>query len=132
MACDSYVQADGEQLRPILAKVPEAESRLNEYQATRRSIQDWAYVASTGLAVLIGSLWLGPKLTDSQGAMSSTGKTVRNVGGLVGVAVFGFSLGYGFIKLEGNESRLGEAVETYNAAQPADPIQLQFTAGITF
>ncbi len=132
MSCDSYVRADGEQLRPILAKVPEAESRLNEYQASSRSLQNWAYVASAGLAVLIGSLYVGSKLTDGQGKISSDGKTLRMVGGVVGLAVFGFSLGYGFIRLEDNESRLGEAVGIYNAAYPADPIQLQFTAGITF
>ncbi len=125
LSCDSYMRQDAERLRPILSSVPPAINELNLYQANRRKVTTLAYVASAGLVLALASRLIPQS---PEGTLVSA-RDVTLIGGL-GVA--GGSLLYGLSFLRTNETHLGNAVEYYNRAHPRDPIELQFSTGITF
>jgi hypothetical protein len=125
LICDSYMRQDAERLRPILSSVPTAVAELDSYQRNRRKVTTLAYVASAGLVLLLGSRLLPQSSSNSL-------ITPRNIGLYGGMGLAAGSVLYGLSFLRTNEAHLGNAVEYYNRAHPRDPIELQFSTGITF
>ena len=130
LPCDSQLQFDGENLRPILLGVPGAINELNTYQDNRRKVQSLAYVGSAGL--LMAALgYLFSRVHDDP-SNPNLRIVVRNIGLIGGLTLVGGSFIYGFSTLRANEEHLGTAVKLYNEARPNRPIELQFTTGISF
>lgn len=111
--CDSPLAADGEGLRPLLATVPQAALELDEYQNTRNNLKFTAYTGIAGILVGV----LGPNFTESK----STQSTVRTIG----LSITLTSLIWGRVQLLKNEGHLKRAIQHFNQANPAEPIQLQ-------
>ena len=124
--CDSNLSLDGERLRPIIQRVPEAVTELNVYQSNRRFVNKLAYTGSAGIVLMLAGFLVGRQVG------GGTGILLRNIGYAGGLVLTGGSLIYGVSLLTTNEQHLGEAVRHYNAAYPNDPIELQFTTGINF
>ncbi len=126
LECDSNLNLDGENLRPILTEVPEALSELNLYQKNRRSTHKLAYISTVGLAMVGLGFWLSNQYEGNKGIV------IRNLLVIPGIAIGGGSLVYGFVLLNTNEHHLHKAVELYNDARPHKRIDLQFNLGISF
>lgn len=126
LPCDSIVYRDGEQLRPILNAIPEAIGELNIYQENRRSLNKYAYTTTIGLALILA----GQFTKNLTGSME--GIAVRNIMWAIGIPLTVGSVGFAFHLLNTNEEHLGNAVHLYNTAHPKDPIELQFTTGVSF
>src|SRR6185503_14385285 len=62
--CDSFVRQDAEKLRTIVGDVPQAVNELNDYQATRMSVRNAAYVGTAGLVLLIAGVILHARYSD--------------------------------------------------------------------
>jgi hypothetical protein len=126
--CDSFVRQDAEQLRPIMADVPQAVSELNDYQATRASLHNAAYIGTAGLFLAILGLVLHPRYSDTApaGQNITRGLTFIGLGATTGALIY--SLG----TIQANEQRLGSAIHYYNSAHPETPIELQFSTGFAF
>jgi hypothetical protein len=121
--CDSELARDGENLRPIVQTVPEAESELNIYQRDRSRIQKLAYVGSVGLAsALIGTVVF--RRVEGLNTIA-----LRNVTVLGGLGLVAGSTLLGLALLSTNESHLSRSVDLYNQARPSTPIQIQFSTG---
>lgn len=112
--CDSYTRPDGERLRPLIDSVPAALSELDAYQKSRRSLRNSAYVASTGFAIFLASLFF-----------RVDGKP--NAAGYAGLGIMGASVVYGFVSYQTAERRLENAIQRYNEARPNDMIKLEVT-----
>src|SRR4051794_23207299 len=54
--CDSFVRQDAEKLRTIVGDTPQATAELDDYQATRASVHNTAYVATAGLVLFVAGL----------------------------------------------------------------------------
>ncbi|MDR3607338.1 MAG: hypothetical protein P4M08_08155 [Oligoflexia bacterium] len=119
LGCDSNLGPDGERLRPILSTVPGASAELDQYQRQQRRLRATAYAGSAGLVLLLAGILGG----------GGTGKKIMY---LSGGSIFLGSIALGLAAIHTNESKLGDAVDTYNRARPNDPIQLQFNTGIGF
>jgi hypothetical protein len=122
--CDSNLQRDGENLRPVIQEVPAAVAELDAYQRGRRSVQALAYTSTAGLVVAGLSYFAYRQF--------NTSVPVRNLGLGIGLALTAGSVLYGVSYLSANEERLGNAVRLYNQARPERPIELQFSTGIAF
>jgi hypothetical protein len=124
--CDSNLHWDGEKFRSIVHEVPDAVAELDAYQANRRSVQTLAYVGSLGLlSVLVG--FFGARTKD--GTDAARFRTLFMGAGLI---TMGASTGYSLYLLNSNESHLGNMIQSYNQARPADPIELQFGTNFSF
>lgn len=141
--CDSNLRFDGEKLRPIIEKVPEAVAELNQYQKNRLKIRNAAYVGTAGLAIILfGSVvssLIRSKTTTPSAAPSDADKGTHDLadaiatGSIVtGSAVTAGSLVYGLSFIQANESHLHRAVDHFNRAHPDSPIELKFTTLIYF
>lgn len=126
ISCDSYLKQDGERLRPIISGVPAAVKELNQYQATKRNIQNAAYVGSFGAALILAG-FLGPKFFSMGDPV-----LVRNRLVFPGAFIMAGSLGVSLYLLHDNEKRIGNAVKHFNEANPENPIQLLFSTGVSF
>lgn len=130
--CDSTIRQDGENLRPILAQVPDAEILLDQYQLTHRNIKKLAYVGSIGLAIGIVGAIVSRGYYTPEGKDSNTSRLIRTASIIGGLTITTGSFITGFTISKSNEKRLINAVETYNQARPQDPIQLQFNTSLLF
>ena len=141
--CDSIVRQDAERLRPILQPVPEAIAELNVYQQNRRDIRKAAYMGSAGLLIATVAFLVAQNYRDSAAKAVTIGDVTAqqaqtdkaNIYKALawgGLGLTGGTVIYGVSLLRTNELHLGNAVQKYNDARPDDPIQLQFTTGITF
>lgn len=124
--CDSDLGRDGESLRPILAKTPEALAKLDSYQNTRKNVQNLRYLSALGLAMM-GTGFILSKTMDSDNKVA-----VRNILVTSGLAISAGTFIWGLTLIRQNESKLTEATEIYNRANPKDPLEIQVTTGVTF
>lgn len=113
LACDSPIAADGEGLRMLLSSSPEAMAHLDHYQQNRRSMVNTAYFGMAGLMVAA----FAPRWASNPSERSIW------IGG--GLALTLGSFAYGRSRLRANESYLDQAIDTFNRANPTDPIQLR-------
>ncbi len=120
-SCDSNLRSDGEKLRPILEQNPDAANLLDTYQASQQSLKTTAYVGTAGLLLLIAGAVSGSPNGFLRGSLL--------FGGLI---VMEESFRYGYLERERNEAILGNAVQTYNRANPDKTIQLKFSTGVNF
>ncbi|OFZ54925.1 MAG: hypothetical protein A2428_00545 [Bdellovibrionales bacterium RIFOXYC1_FULL_54_43] len=140
--CDSMVRQDGEELRPIIEDVPEAIAELNIYQRNQRNLRTAAYVGSTGLVIAAIGMFIKQRYSDSSKDLATsdpaTAQSYSSKADLLQALVYtglGLTAGtviYGISLLRTNETHLGNAVRHYNSANPAHPIELQFTTEIAF
>ena len=131
IACDSNIQLDGEQLRPLMEGVPQATAELDLYQKNRVEIRQAAYIGSVGLLVMVTGALLSLHYRD-HGAATNASLSIRSaaiIGG-GGIMIGSFLSALSFIK--NNETHLGNAVNYFNEAHPDTPIELQFNTGINF
>lgn len=120
-SCDSNLRSDGEKLRPMLEESPEAANLLDKYQASQQSLKTTAYVGTAGLILLIAGAVSGSPNAFLRGSLL--------FGGLI---VMEESFRYGYLERQRNEAVLGDAVQTYNRANPDKTIQLKFSTGVNF
>ncbi len=125
LQCDSNLNRDGENLRPILQDTPAAIAELDTYQSNRRNLQKAAYTGTLGLAVVIGSSLITTLFSDVDTDSGKRLNSYLRVGG--GLLTIGSGI-YGLAVLRTNERHLENAVHLHNQAQPDNPIQLKFTA----
>jgi hypothetical protein len=126
--CDSFVRQDAENLRTIVADVPEAVNELNDYQATRASIHNTAYIASAGILLSILGFVLHARFHDDK----PVGQAITRGVSFAGLGAAAGSFIYALGTIQANEMRLGSAVQYYNNARPDTPIELHFSTGIAF
>lgn len=124
LPCDSALRRDGESLRSIFERSPEALEELDQYQAGRNSIRYSAYVGTTGLLLALTSGLITNLFIDSSRstAREDTAEVLRvsGLGITLGSVVFGLSA------LRSNEQHLQTAIIKYNASQPDKPIEILF------
>jgi hypothetical protein len=120
-SCDSNLRSDGEKLRPLLEQTPDAVAQLDEYQRSQQALKTTAYVGTAGLILLIAGAVSGSPNGFVRGSML--------IGGLI---IMEESFRYGYLERERNEAMLGNAVQTYNKANPDKTIQLKFSTGVNF
>lgn len=124
LPCDSALRRDGDSLRTIFERTPEALDELDRYQSGRNSIRYSAYVGTAGLLIaLTGSLVANAFIEERRTtARQDTAKVLRfsGIGLTVGSVVFGLSA------LRNNEEHLQSAIIKYNASQPDKPIEVLF------
>lgn len=130
-SCDSNIRLDGENLRPILRTVPEAVSELDDYQKTRRQVRAAAYVGTLGVIVMIAGALFSLRYREA-GVATDLSSSVRNTSLWIGGGIAAGSFVTALSLVKGNEERLNRAVDRFNAANPEEPIQLQFTTGFSF
>jgi hypothetical protein len=92
LPCDSDLFRDGENLRPILSAVPEAEAKLDEYQRARTGVRKLTYVGATGMALLAGS-FVAPGLFNDRRVGDRVGLAMLGTGVLVTAGSLFYSLG---------------------------------------
>ena len=132
LTCDSNLGRDGEGLKSVLSEVPDALHELETYQYTRKIVRKIAYVGTGGLLLAFTGWLVSNQLRDDPNTISSTGVTVRNITVIGGLGVALVGLLYGFTLNTSNENHLHLAVQKYNEVKPQTPIELQFSAGISF
>lgn len=130
--CDSNIQRDGENLRPIIQDVPAAISELDAYQRNRRTLRKTAYVASLGVLAMIAGYFATH--ATGNGKFRNDDTSLRTLSYLVvgGAVLTAGSFIYGFTLYKTNESHLGNAINEFNQARPNTPIEIQFSTGIRF
>jgi hypothetical protein len=126
--CDSFVRQDAENLRTIVANVPQAVTELDDYQATRSSLKNTAYIGSAGLVLFVAGLLLHGRFSDEAPA----GQNISRGISILGLGAAGGSFIYALGQIQANELRLGSAVQYYNTAHPDTPVELQFSTGFAF
>jgi hypothetical protein len=124
LPCDSALRRDGDSLRSIFEKSPEALDELDEYQSGRNSLRYSAYVGTAGLVLALTSGLLANAFIDENHptGRKDTAKVIQ-LGGL------GITLGsvlFGLSKLRNNEEHLQTAIIKYNATSPDRPIEVLF------
>jgi hypothetical protein len=124
LPCDSALRRDGESLRSIFEKTPDALDELDQYQSGRRAVQYAAYTGTTGLVLaLAGGLIANIVIPEERaGDRQELTRVFRYSG-------FGLALGsvvFGLSHLRSNEDHLQRAIIKYNASQPDRPIQVLF------
>lgn len=124
MNCDSNLSWDGENLRPLMQNVPEALSELELYQKNRRKAENLRYVGAAGALLILMGL-IVPNFVENK-------LPYRRVGLLGGGSIAIGSFVWGQLLLNHNENHLGRAMSAYNQANPLDPIELQFSTGVSF
>lgn len=126
LPCDSPLRRDGESLRSILEKSPEAIDELDRYQAGRNSMKFAAYTGTAGLVLLLGSeLITNVFIPENEGARrQNTTRVLRYTG--AGLTVGGIL--FGLSALRSNEGHLQSAILKYNASQPDKPIEILYKA----
>ena len=129
LAVDSSRKKDGEGLRPILSKNPEAERLLSTYQANQPPPSWPAYVGTLGVLTLIGGniaareVFSGSRIPQRNFRLATT-----ILGGSLAIG----SYVYTQVRLHRNEKNLEKAVSVYNASvstedrvrigfEPSDP-----------
>ncbi len=122
---DSPQSQDASVLRSFVREVPEAEAHLKRYQERRELSRVSAYTGTVGIAMILIANTFMSHLDSSRYPI----KTVLQLGGL-GLTAGGFL--YSFSLLRANEALIPKAVDSWNAARPADPIELKFQAGWSF
>jgi hypothetical protein len=120
-SCDSNLRTDGEKLRPLLEQTPDSIAMLDQYQRNQQALKTTAFVGSAGLLLLIAGAVSGSPNGFVRGSML--------IGGLI---IMEESFRYGYLERERNEAMLGNAVQTYNKANPDKTIQLKFSTGVNF
>jgi hypothetical protein len=132
--CDSNVQRDGENLRPILQDTPAAVAELDTYQHNRRTLRSAAYVASAGLLVALVGFFATRGDNNFRDFSPGGNGALRPAAYLMlgGAALAAGSFVYGFTVYKTNETHLGNAVSEFNKTHPGNPIELQFSTGISF
>jgi len=120
---DSSRKMDGEGLRQVLTKNPDAEALLNDYQGRLRASYIPAYTATLGAAMAIaGPLYAGT--IKSLEGQSDTRALIM----WPGIALLVGSYLYGQYALWRKEKTLENAVETYNhAVSDTDRIRVELT-----
>jgi len=126
LSCDSALRRDGESLRTIFEKTPDALEELEEYQMGRNSTKFAAYTGTAGLVLLLtASMIANTFIDESQGkSRQDTTRVLRYTG-------FGLTLGsvvFGLSALRSNEGHLQNAILKYNASQPDKPIEILYKA----
>lgn len=116
--CDSPLYRDAENLRPILSPVPQAETQLDAYQRTRREVRRLAYVGGAGLLLVVSS-FIVPGWINSSQTQNSVRYGLLGVGSFIAFSSFFYGLG----SLDGNEVKLANAIDSYNAAAPQGTIE---------
>ncbi len=117
---------DASNLKYFTRKVPEATSILDEYQNNRKKSTISAYSGTIGVLVFIFALPLARKLNQTNPDQLAGILKI----GAASLAASGFV--YSYSLLSSNEALLPKAVDTYNQANPKDPIELRFSAGWSF
>ena len=125
--CDSNLGRDAERLRPIVQGVPQALSELDIYQKNLHDVRISGFLVSSALVlVALGMIFSqGQPFNPSNGAITPGG----------GVMLTGLILGvggifHGFSLVNSNETHIEKAVNSYNAAHPEQPVELQFKTGV--
>jgi hypothetical protein len=124
-AVDSPQAQDASVLRNFVHEVPEADAYLKSYQDRRDRSRISAYTGTIGIFMMIIANTFMKHLDPSQYPI----RTVFQFGG-VGLTAGGFI--YSFSLLRTNESLIPKSVDAWNAAKPADPIELKFQTGWSF
>jgi len=119
--CDSALRKDAEGLRSFLERSPSAIESLNLYQSNLNQLNQFAYVSSGGLLLMLLSGPLSKQFGQSNQTWIRLGSLVTGGGLVVGSSFLGFS----FIRK--NESNLSEAIHRYNIDFPEDRIELKFS-----
>jgi hypothetical protein len=133
LLCDSNTRLDAERLRPIIFEVPEAVAELDLYQRNRRKVRNAAYFGTMGLAIAVASTFVAQQFfSDSTGGLTQSGRTIKSVMVYTGAGISVGSLVFALSFNKANEAHIGRAVQNYNAARPDNPIELQFSTGISF
>jgi hypothetical protein len=122
---DSPQAQDASVLRGFVRDVPEADAYLQSYQDRRDRSRISAYTGTIGILMLIVANTFMKRLDPAEYPIRS----VFQIGGL-GLTAGGFI--YSFSLLRTNESLIPKSVEAWNAAKPADPIELKFQTGWSF
>lgn len=127
LLCDSNLDADAENLRPIFKDTPAALADLDHYQKTRLNVRNLAYLGTFGLMMALTGVIL-----ESEGrTFRHSDVTYKNISYL-GLGITAGSFMWGLYLLGSNESRLRHSVENYNAANPSKPIELQIGTKVSF
>ncbi len=122
--CDSFVRQDAEKLRSIVSDVPAAVSEIDQYQATRTNLRTAAYLGTAGVVLGIVGLIAANRLDNPV--------FMRYLAITAGAGLSAGSFVYAVGAIQTNEGRLGTAIQHYNSARPATPIELQFSTGFNF
>jgi hypothetical protein len=119
---DSSRKLDGDGLRQVFKKVPQAEAMLNDYQSRLKSSRWPAYVGTLGIATAVGGAVYAGTLQSSLGQRDT--RYAFLLSGLF-LAVAAYS--YGQYAIVQKEKVLEKAVNTYNDAVPGvDRITVDF------
>jgi len=132
LSCDSNLDADAERLRSIVQTTPAALKELDTYQKNRKEAVIHAYIGSVGLLTILTTFIISREMTDGNGNPTKEGTIIRNIGSLSGIAIAGGSFFLGLRALSQNEKHLGQAVKNFNDAHSDQPIELQFSTGVSF
>ncbi len=124
---DSPQAQDAATLKYFVQSVPEAEKMLDTYQKNRERSKLSAYTGTFGLLLIVFAPLISRTLFSA--GTRETAFTVFQLTG-VGLAAGGFI--YSFTLLRTNESLIPKAVDTFNAKNRDDPIELKFTTGWKF
>ena len=71
--CDTNVQRDGENLRPIIKDVPAAVSELDTYQRNRRNLKYTAYAFSAAILIALGG-YIATRVSGTNGQFYTTSR----------------------------------------------------------
>ena len=123
---DSPQAQDAATLKSFMKDVPEAEALLQTYQDRRERSRLSAYTGTLGLVMV---LLANTVFKSSSNADRQSIHSAFQIGGLA-LTAGGFIYSYSLLRT--NELLIPEAVDRYNRAKPADPIELKFQAGWSF
>ena len=124
---DSPQAQDAATLKYFVQSVPEAGKMLDTYQKNREKSKISAYTGTFGLLLLVLAPMLSKKLFSPE-SRDSAFHALQITG--IALAAGGFI--YSFTLLRTNESLIPKAVETFNAKNREDPIELKFETGWKF
>jgi hypothetical protein len=126
LPCDSALRRDGESLRTIFEKSPDALEELDRYQSGRNAIRYSAYVGTAGLLTAITATFVANAFisSDQSWLRTHTAQNLRAEGLVltVGSVLFGLST------LHSNEDHLQSAIIKYNATSPDKPVEVLYKA----
>ncbi|MBU6153691.1 MAG: hypothetical protein KGP28_05255 [Bdellovibrionales bacterium] len=123
---DSPQAQDAANLKSFMRDVPEAEALLQTYQDRRERSRLSAYTGTVGiLMIILANTVFKNRGTSEQQSLHSA----FQIGGLA-LTAGGFIYSYSLLRT--NELLIPDAVDRYNRAKPADPIELKFQAGWSF
>ncbi len=123
---DTPESRDAGGLLKVVKGVPEAESAIADYQRRRRHAGISAFTGTLGFGMFFLAGFLAGKISPS------TQDQLRPKLKLAGAAIALGGFAYSFTLVRTNESRIENAVDAYNKANPQDLIELQVQASWTF